>query len=168
VGDKTHPEVKSLVGAAGGSAVVINHLQALEKAKLNTGKVGVIAQTTQSRNKYLKILTRLLESDFSEIKIYNTICADTLRRQTEAREIARDVEIMLVLGGRMSANSRRLAQISRATNTPTYHIESGSQIKPEWLKGKRFAGIASGASTPKWIVNEAVKKIVLTEKEVKS
>lgn len=159
VGEKSHPEIKSLVGAACGQALVVNSPKALERLKLNGARVGVIAQTTQSKEKYLRILSRLLEKNFSEIKIYNTICDDTLSRQREAREIAREVELMLILGGKMSANSRRLAQISRAVGTPTYHIESGSQIKSEWLKDKHSIGIASGASTPKWIVDEVVRKI---------
>ncbi|MBL7092190.1 MAG: 4-hydroxy-3-methylbut-2-enyl diphosphate reductase [Candidatus Omnitrophica bacterium] len=159
VGDKAHPEVKSLVGAAGGRAFVVNRPQALKKLKLNAAKAGVIVQTTQSKSSYLKILTRLLEKNFSEIKIYNTICEDTLCRQEEASEIARNVEIMLVLGGKMSANSRRLAEICRAHGAPTYHIESGSQIKAGWLRGKTCVGIAGGASTPKWIVDEVINQI---------
>ena len=159
VGDKAHPEVKSLVGATGGRAFVVNRPQALKNLRLNAAKVGVVVQTTQSKSKYLKILTRLLENNFSEIKIYNTICEDTLCRQEEASKIARNVEIMLVLGGKMSANSRRLAEISRAGGTPTYHIESGSQIKAGWLRGRTCVGIASGASTPKWIVDDAIKRI---------
>ena len=159
VGDKAHPEVKSLVGATGGRAFVVSRPQALKKLRLNVAKVGVIVQTTQSKSKYLKILTRLLEKNFSEIKIYNTICEDTLCRQEEASKIARNVEIMLVLGGKMSANSRRLTEISRAGGTPTYHIESGSQIKAGWLRGRTCVGIASGASTPKWIVDDAIKRI---------
>ncbi len=159
VGDKAHPEVKSLVGQAKGSAIVLSCLQAVEKARLNREKIGVISQTTQSKSGYLEIITRLLEKDFSEIAICNTICKDVLARQKEAREVARDVEVMLVLGGKISANSRRLTQICRATGTPTYHIESSSQIKPQWFKAKKSLGIASGASTPKWIVNDAIKKI---------
>lgn len=161
VGDKTHPEVKSLIGTCGASrAFVVNRPETIKKLKLKGARLGVIAQTTQSKIKYLKILTRLLEKDFSEIKIYNTICEDTLSRQKEASLIARDVEMMLILGGKMSANSRRLAQISRAGGAPTYHIESASQIKSEWLKRRTSVGVAGGASTPKWIVTETVKKII--------
>lgn len=156
VGDKTHPEVKSLVSAGAGCASVVDRPQAVEKMRLKAAKVGVIAQTTQSKSSYLKVLALLLEKDFSELKIYNTICNDVLRRQKEAYELARDVALMLVLGGKMSANSRRLAQICRATGTPTYHIESGSQLKPQWLRAKRSVGIVSGASTPRWIVAETV------------
>ena len=161
VGDRAHPEVKSLVGQAHGRAFVVNGLQALERLKLNGAKIGIIAQTTQSKNKYFKILTRLLEKDFSEIKIYNTICADTLARQKQAFEIAKGVGVMLVLGGKMSANSRRLLKICRSTGTPTYHIESSAEIKPEWFKAKNSVGIASGASTPKWIVAETVRRMRL-------
>ena len=159
VGDRAHPEVKSLVAQAKGSAIVLSCPQAAEKARLNGKKMGVISQTTQSKNGYLEIISRLLEKDFSEVTICNTICKDVLARQKEAREVARNTEVVLVLGGKISANSRRLAQISRAGGTPTYHIESSSQIKPEWLKNKKSVGIISGASTPKWIVNEAIKKI---------
>lgn len=162
VGDRLHPEVKSLVGQAPGQVFVVNSPHALERLKLNGAKIGVIAQTTQSKYKYLKVLTRLLERNFSEIKIYNTICADTLARQKQAREIARGTEVMLVLGGRMSANCRRLTEISRATGTPTYHIESSLQIKRKWLKEKKTIGIASGASTPKWIVDAAIEKLKQT------
>jgi len=159
VGEKTHPEVKSLAGAAAKQACVINRPEALEKIGLNGAKIGVIAQTTQSKERYLKILSRLLEKNFSEVKIYNTICEDTLARQAQARLIAEDAEIMLVLGGKISANSRRLAQISRSSGTPTYHVESAAEIKPEWLRGVNCLGIASGASTPKWIVNGAVQRL---------
>lgn len=66
---------------------------------------------------------------------------------------------MIVLGGKISANSRRLAEICRASGTPTYHIESASQIRRQWLEGRNCVGIASGASTPKWIVKDVIKKI---------
>lgn len=159
VGDKTHPEVKSLAGAAGGAVSVVNCPEAVERMKLNGVKIGVIAQTTQSKDRYLKVLARLMEKNFSEIKIYNTICKDVLARQKEACELAPRVQVMIVLGGKISANSRRLAEICRASGTPTYHIESASQIRRQWLEGRNCVGIASGASTPKWIVKDVIKKI---------
>jgi len=160
VGEEKHPEVQALKGFAAERAIVVNSECGVNRLSLDNSKIGVIAQTTQSRNKYLKIVSQLLSKNkFKEIRIFDTICTDTIKRQNSAYELAKSVEIMFVLGGKGSANTKRLAAICRNTGTPTYHIEESKEIKPSWLSNKKRTGIASGASTPDWIIAQAKKKL---------
>lgn len=158
VGDKEHPEIKALVGLIGPEAVVVNSPREIDNFKLK-GRIGVISQTTQSQGRFLKIVVKLMKGDFPEVKIFNTICDDALKRQQMVFELAKSVDLMLILGGRESANTRRLAEVSRKTEAKTHHIETPDELNPRWLKGNVKVGIATGASTPHWIIKEIMKKI---------
>ncbi len=160
VGEEEHPEVQALKGFAEDKALVVNSEDKMPELNLSHAKIGVIAQTTQSRNRYLKILSQLLiKNRFREIRIFDTICADTIKRQNSALQLARRVEVMFVLGGRGSANTKRLAEICRNTGTPTYHIEESKEVKSSSYNNKRKIGIASGASTPDWIIDKVKKRL---------
>jgi 4-hydroxy-3-methylbut-2-enyl diphosphate reductase len=158
VGDKEHPEIKALVGLAGPEAVVVNNPREIDNLKLK-GRIGIISQTTQSKGRFLKSVVKLMKADYSEVKIFNTICDDALKRQQMVFELAKSVELMLILGGRESANTRRLAEVSRKAKAKTHHIETPEEINPRWLKQDTKVGIASGASTPDWIIRQILKKI---------
>lgn len=159
IGDKTHPEIKALVGYARGKADIISGLEEAKKLNLKNKKLSVIAQTTQSEKRFLEIIAVLLGKASRELRIFNTICNETIKRQESTRELAKEVEVMLVIGGRNSANTSILVKICNEFKHNVYHIEDKRELKPEWFINKRSVGISSGASTPDWIVQEVVDQL---------
>lgn len=154
VGGRDHPEVKSLVAHTGGKAVVVENREEVESLGKMT-RVGVLSQTTQSLANLGKVVRFLVERT-EELKVYNTICAATRERQQSAAEVARWADVMLVLGGYNSANTRRLREICQGVGTETHHIEEAEEIDPGWLEAKEKVGLAAGASTPDWIIRKVV------------
>ena len=132
----------------------------LGSERVALGKIGMVAQTTQSLNRYLEIAATLLRSgNFQEFRIYNTICEDVVKRQSCARDLLRCVNVMLVVGGEVSANTRRLAEISRDGGVKTFHIETADEINGAWLNPHDRVGVTSGASTPSWIIDTVLEKL---------
>ncbi len=158
VGEKEHPEVMGIVSYAreGWVSVVADS----EEARLlpNRNKIGIVAQTTQSFENLRQVAAVCLDKS-KEVRIFNTICDATSVRQDEARKIARQVDLMLIVGGFNSANTTRLAQICRELQAKTHHIETAAQIDPSWFVGVEKAGITAGASTPGWIIDEVLEKL---------
>ncbi len=163
-GDRDHPEVQGIYGASDKKAVIINKKEDLKSVELKA-KVGFVAQTTKSPESFRDIIN-LIITEVKELKVFNTICNTTDVRQSSAKKIAEDVDLMFVIGGHNSANTTRLAEICAATNTPTYHIETAAEIKDEWLSGKNKIGITAGASTPDWLIREVVQLMNEENKEV--
>lgn len=161
IGEKKHPEVQSILGYAGSNAVVVETADEVEGMKLQS-RLGVVAQTTQSYSNFSEIVLKLLRLS-KELKVFNTICHSTKERQDAARVLAGQVDVMLVVGGRNSANTSRLVSVCRQAGKPTYHIEVADEIRPEWLKGVTKVGVTAGASTPDWVV-EGVLKILKSGK----
>lgn len=157
VGDEKHPEVKSIIGYAGEGVIVTETGEGIAEL-LKHKKAGIICQTTQSRANLLKVIDESLKSA-DEVKILNTICDATSVRQEEAQEIAREVDLMLVVGGRNSANTTRLAAICREEIEKVYHIEVSDEIDEEWFKGVNRVGITAGASTPEWLIEDIIHRL---------
>ncbi len=157
VGEKKHPEVQSILGYAGESAVVVETAEDIEGLKLQ-GRLGVVAQTTQSYSNFSEIVLKLLRVS-KELKVFNTICSSTKERQEAARILASQVDVMLVVGGRNSANTSRLASLCRKEGKPTYHIEVADEIQSEWLAGISTVGVTAGASTPDWVVDGVLERL---------
>ncbi|MBI5181775.1 MAG: 4-hydroxy-3-methylbut-2-enyl diphosphate reductase, partial [Nitrospirae bacterium] len=155
--DEKHPEVKSIIGYAGDGVIVTETGEGLA-GLLKGKKVGIVSQTTQSRVNLLKVIDEALKAAH-DVKILNTICDATSIRQTETREIAKDVDVMLVVGGRNSANTSRLAAICKEETESVYHIEVADEINKEWFKDIKRVGITAGASTPDWIINEVLHRL---------
>ncbi|WP_028315616.1 4-hydroxy-3-methylbut-2-enyl diphosphate reductase [Desulfatibacillum aliphaticivorans] len=150
VGDADHPEVIGLVGHARGHAYVVRSRE--EALNLPKGEKAVlVAQTTQDQVLYLNILEAVRER-FDEIKDFNTICDSTARRQEEARGLAHQVEAMVVVGGKSSGNTQRLAQIAAGSGVPTFHVETEKELDVTKFQGMEHVGITAGASTPNWII----------------
>ncbi|MFC1667374.1 4-hydroxy-3-methylbut-2-enyl diphosphate reductase [Candidatus Omnitrophota bacterium] len=145
IGDKTHPEVKALLSLAGKG--------------VKNKKIGIVSQTTQDKDGYLKAILDVLKDDFTEVKIFNTICNDTAHRQMLARRLLNECDIMIVVGGKNSANTKRLWQICKESGVGSYHIEKETELKRSYFSGKKCVGVASGASTPDQTVKKVVKKI---------
>lgn len=159
IGDKGHPEVKSLRIISKNKTSVVANRNDAKRFKFKKGKIGVIAQTTQSLKNFLEAISELLKKEFNEIRIFNTICSDVNMRQKSTERLSKESDLVIVVGGKNSANTKRLHEISKGIGTQAYHIESGCEIKDGWLKGKRTVGVVSGASTPRWIVNEVVGRL---------
>ncbi len=157
VGEEDHPEVLSIAGGLSFPATVIAGPEELDGLPKET-KVGVVCQTTQPLGHLTAVVGRLLERS-KEIKVFNTICRATFERQVNALGLARRVDVMLVVGGKNSANTRRLWKLCREAGCDAYHIETAEELKPEWFEGKEEVGITGGASTPQWIVDDVVSAV---------
>ncbi len=159
IGERTHPEVKGILSYAGNEAIVIENSREIEKKEFEGfPKVGVVVQTTQSLEKLRRIVSKLLTFT-SELKVFNTICNATRKRQQAAKKLASKTDLVIVIGGKNSANTTRLFQICQKINPQTYHIESPRELKKSWFKGVKKVGITAGASTPIYLVAEVEKKI---------
>ena len=157
IGDKDHPEVQAIKGCSGNEIVVLGDKNQINRLDLGK-KLCVVAQTTQSAINFSEIVSGLVERA-KEIKIYNTICEATSIRQKATLELAKRVDLMVIVGGRNSANTNRLVQLCRQINTPTYLVEVAEEIDPHWFEGKQQIGVSAGASTPHWIISQAVERL---------
>jgi len=146
VGEADHPEPKAIVEHSRRQATIVEDAEDLAQLKL-AAKVAVVAQTTQRRQNLEEVLIALLPR-VKELIVANTICEATTSRQQTSVAKARTVDVMIVVGGYHSANTRRLAQICQATGTPTYHVETAEELQAQWLLGARDVGVTAGASTP--------------------
>lgn len=153
VGEKDHPEVLALPGVK-----VVEKAQDVKKMR-RLKKLGVVSQTTQTVENFGEVVHALLEKT-SELRVFNTICSATVKRQESARELAGKSNLMLVMGGYNSANTRRLAEICGKTGTETHHIEIADEIELSWLRGRKKIGVAAGASTPDWIIRKVMKTVL--------
>ena len=157
IGDKDHPEVKAVVGSTDGVKVVGTG-DDLDKVSLNR-KLGVICQTTQSPGHFADMIAAISRRGFSEMKIINTLCRETMDRQTAAVKLCRQVDIMFVLGGLQSANTRKLAELCKKQNPQTYHLQNWAELDKNCLFGKATAGVTAGASTPDDVIEEFVRNL---------
>jgi (E)-4-hydroxy-3-methyl-but-2-enyl pyrophosphate reductase len=151
IGDPSHPEVKGTLSHVPG-AFCIETVE--DVAKLPRGsRMGVVVQSTYSRERFSDIVKALSEK-YYEVRAVNTICTDTNNRQSEALRLAEEVEVMVVVGGKTSANTKHLAELSESHGARAFHIEGPDELKSEWFDGVRVAGLMSGASTPGWLVDK--------------
>lgn len=156
-GEAHHSEVRGIISWAGGEAIA-----ALKAPQISPPphRLGVLSQTTQSLMRFNQFLAELLSSNLAqlvELRIFNTICDATSKRQAAALELAGQVDQMIVIGGYDSANTNRLAELCSSI-VPTLHIESATELDPGNLKAERI-GITAGASTPDWVIQEVVEKL---------
>jgi 4-hydroxy-3-methylbut-2-enyl diphosphate reductase len=157
-GEATHPEVKGLLGWAGNNAVAT--LNGAEVANLELPpRLGIISQTTQSQSRFVEFCNDVIQAVFPavhEIRILNTLCQETQKRQQAAVELAGKSDLMIVVGGHNSANTQLLAEVCSSL-VETHLIETAAEIKKSWLSNKRNIGVTAGASTP----DEAIEEVVL-------
>jgi len=157
IGDENHPEVQAVVGCAR-DVVVVTDESDLHKLPEN-GKVGVVCQTTQSAEHFSRMLCAIAKKSFSELKVVNTLCREAIKRQQSAVQLCRQVDIMFVLGGLNSANTRKLAELCKKVNKQTFHLQNWNELDKSILFGKNVAGITAGASTPEWIIAEFAENL---------
>ncbi|MDH4140220.1 MAG: 4-hydroxy-3-methylbut-2-enyl diphosphate reductase [Coriobacteriia bacterium] len=146
VGEEDHPEVEGIQAHAGGSALIVQSAEDLPE-RLPARNVGVVVQTTQSLARLEEVVAALLPR-VAELRVCNTICSATAKRQLSAEELARTVDVMIVVGGHNSGNTTRLAEICASVNPRTYHVETADELDPAWFEGAESVGVTAGASTP--------------------
>lgn len=156
IGKEEHPEIKAIMSYAPNAIVIGKQNNIKEKLK-NNKKLGVISQTTLSLKKFANILSKILAYG-NEFKIFNTTCNATTQRQDFALSLAKESDIVIVIGGYKSSNTTKLKEICSEI-TETYHIEKVDELKKEWFKGKNNIGITSGTSTPDHVIKEVIEKI---------
>jgi len=153
-GDREHPEVNGLLGFAGEAGIVIGAPEEVDGLPALT-KVCVVAQTTQSLEEYAAIVRRVKER-FPESVIFDTICDSTEKRQTEIKALAAGTDAVFIVGGRNSANTRRLAELAKLQGKPAFHIETADELREIDVEAYRRIGVSGGASTPNWIIGRVV------------
>jgi len=157
VGDHGHPEMVTLKEMLGDRVTVVHTREEASAVKI-TGKVGVVSQTTQSQDNFRQIVGDLAIR-VRELKVLNTLCPAITVRQQETDVMVEEVQALVVVGGRGSSNTTRLAEIGRARSLPTYHVETAEEIEPAWFDGVESVGVVSGASTPDWIIKDVLLRL---------
>jgi 4-hydroxy-3-methylbut-2-enyl diphosphate reductase len=155
LGDKNHPEVRGIVSYAGEGVVVVGSTDEYPPLR---GRVGIVVQTTQQIENLKKLLASAIEYA-KELKVYNTICNSTALRLRETEEMARKADVMIIVGGKNSANTTQLANLCKSLGVSTHHIETADELQRRWFRGARLVGLTAGASTPEWIIQDTEKRI---------
>jgi 4-hydroxy-3-methylbut-2-enyl diphosphate reductase len=158
-GDAEHPEIKGVVSYA---VDLDDTFIVLEPSALDTlplkGKVALVSQTTKKTEDFAKIVIALMATR-KEIRVFNTICNATFENQDAAAELARESDVMVVIGGKHSSNTKQLHSICQRDCQDSYLIENEKELDTSWFVGKEFCGISAGASTPDWVVQNVIDKI---------
>ena len=154
-GDIRHPEVKGVKSYATGRAYVVETPEELDDCPLKE-RVAIVSQTTKKEADFTRIVEKLVR-EHREVRVFNTICNATFENQTAADELSREVDVMLVVGGKNSSNTRQLHKICLNHCADSYLIEGEQDIQKEWFDGKKTCGITAGASTPGWIIDDVVR-----------
>lgn len=166
-GDPAHPEVRAILGWANQQGLAT--LKSSDVARLDKfpKQVGVLSQTTRNESEFTKFvndLVSVLLPRVQELRVLNTLCDVTKRRQAAALELAKKVDLMIVVGGRNSANTRILAEICSSAGTETHHIESAEEIRKSWLKSGTSVGVTSGTSIPDNVIEEVMVRLKDTKR----
>jgi len=156
-GDKNHPEVKGVKSYAKNGAIITLDTKDLEDIAFGS-KVAVVSQTTRKVEEFKKIVSFLLER-VSEVRVFNTICNATFENQDAAREISKSSDVVIVIGGKNSSNTKQLLSISEDYCKDSYLVENANELQNSWFEGKKSCGITAGASTPDWIIQKVISKI---------
>ncbi len=158
-GDKNHPEIKGVVSYAANpeDAFIVLEAEELEVLPLRS-KVAVVSQTTRKPEDFLKIVNALI-LNHKEVRVFNTICNATFENQDAAAELAKRADVMIVIGGKHSSNTKQLHSICKRDCEDSYLIENETELDPKWFEGKALCGISAGASTPDWVVQNVINKI---------
>ncbi|RXJ87445.1 4-hydroxy-3-methylbut-2-enyl diphosphate reductase [Arcobacter sp. CECT 8985] len=159
-GDSTHPEVKGVksYGENQDDVHVVMSVKDLDKINFKHDRIATVAQTTKKKEVYLEIVNALILKN-KEVRVFNTICDATFENQDAARDLSKEVDIMIVIGGKNSSNTKQLQAICLEYCKDSYLIENSKELDKSWFKDKKLCGITAGASTPDWIIQEVVNKI---------
>ncbi len=162
-GDPNHKEVRGVLGWAKGGALAVPEVDGLgELPDWMPSRIGVLAQTTETEERFASFVQHLLATHLariSDIRVINTLCNATTSQQAAAESLARSVDLVIVVGGRESANTRHLAEVSREAGAPTHHIEQADEIDPAWLENCDRVGVTAGTSTPDYVIDTVVARL---------
>ena len=162
-GDPNHKEVRGILGWARGKAITLQDEDEIDNLPDDLpSRVGVLVQTTHTEARFTSFVNRLLQRrlhKISELRVINTLCNATTGQQAAALELTQEVNVMVVVGGRESANTRHLAEICAEQGLPTHHVETADELDPAWFAGSAFVGVTAGASTPDFVINEVVTRL---------
>jgi 4-hydroxy-3-methylbut-2-enyl diphosphate reductase len=160
-GDAEHSEVKGLLGWAGGKGIASLNIKQISRTVKSSSRLGIISQTTQTRSALIRFIRQLMGAlgpEIEEMRFVDTLCKVTQGQQEAAVELARRSQLMIVIGGSNSANTRHLVEICSPL-VETYSVETANEVKSSWLAGKHHIGITAGASTPGEAVEELVDRL---------
>jgi 4-hydroxy-3-methylbut-2-enyl diphosphate reductase len=157
IGDKGHAEVNGLLGHTDGNGFVVENTADVESLP-ELDRACIVAQTTQDRKVFDEIVEKI-KRKIPDIKVFDTICDSTNMRQKEVKELAKEVDAMVIVGGKNSANTKRLYEISFSTGTPSFHIENEDELDHLGLERYENIGVMAGASTPNWVIKKVIDKI---------
>jgi 4-hydroxy-3-methylbut-2-enyl diphosphate reductase len=157
VGDKDHPEIRGILGYIDDQGYAVKTVEEVRQLP-PLQRIGVIAQTTISPRKYQQVIDALRERA-AEVKVCETICDATEENQKAIRSLSTEVDLLLVIGGRHSANSNKLVEAAREHCPASFLIETSSEIDPALLRGVRRVGVSAGASTPDWLIQQVVERL---------
>jgi len=155
-GDINHPEVQGVKSYATNPYVVLSTKE-LDNVKLKS-KIAVVSQTTKKKEDFLKIVNYLILK-YKEVRVFNTICNATFDNQNAASELSKNADVMIIIGGKNSSNTKQLHSICKENCKNSYLIEGCKELEEDWFMDKQFCGVTAGASTPDWIINNVIEKI---------
>ena len=159
IGDKSHDEVKGITGQLKTKAIVIDKLENIVLNKIrDIKKAGIVVQSTQNLEKTQEILD-ILRSNIKKIEFHNTICKPSRMKQNEIKVMPLENDVMIIIGSKTSANTKRIYEISKSLNQRSYWINSSNEIKKSWIDKAKRIGITAGASTPESTIQEVTHKI---------
>jgi len=147
-GDLMHPEVIGLVGYSDGKGIVSNSFDDIKKT---------LEQSEQKR--FVETFTKSIKALYPDSKIFDTICDETYKRQSEAKLLASEADCMVIVGGKNSGNTKRLYEISKKMDKPSFHIETEDELHPSWFSSANTVGVTAGASTPNWMIKRVTEKL---------
>jgi len=161
IGDKNHPEVIGVVAHTQNQAIVLDTVEEAEKLKF-IPRMGVVFQTTHAIGHVQEVVGALLKRG-KEVRVFNTLCGATTSMQKTAIELSSEVEAMVIVGGRQSANTAQLAEVCRKVNPRVLQIEAADEIQEDWFQGLTRVGLSAGASTPDEVIAEVLDRITKIE-----
>jgi 4-hydroxy-3-methylbut-2-enyl diphosphate reductase len=164
IGEKNHKEVKGIYEWAKKKAFIIENKEDLQNLDLDQEKnIAVISQTTQNRD-FFNQSSKYIQEKYPQAEIIDSICMTTHDRQAEVKRLAKENDVMIVIGSPKSANSKRLWEIAKSLNPKSYFIEKAGNLDKSWLTGCEKVAVTAGASTPKWIINKIISIIKSLDK----
>lgn len=156
-GDVNHPEIKGVMSYSETGATVVEDVAEL-KNKTFKEKIAVVAQTTRKVDDFMKVCNYLMRSH-KEVRVFNTICNATFDNQDAVQKLSKESDVMIIIGGKDSSNTKQLHSISKESCSDSYLVEGPDDLEGSWFKGKENCGISAGASTPDWIIKQVMQKI---------
>jgi len=165
LGDKKHDEVKGIAGQLQTKAIVVESEKDISKKNLGKiKKAALVVQSTQNAEE-VAIIFKKIKKYIKNLKISNTICKPTMRKQEEIRKMSLENDLMLTIGSKTSANTKRLYEISKSLNKKSHWVGGDFEIKPQWFKNINKVGVTAGASTPTHTTKKVIKRIKILSKK---